>query len=109
MSLTQPTVQASPGTLGVGFQIETRDSGHAMVQAVGGHKLTPAGQIAVLGAINTYLSGLSASNFAALVGAGGLVRISAGSVTFPCQTADAATVATTLKGILTTAANVARG
>ena len=108
MGLTQTRIHASPATLsGVGMQIESSDNGFIAVQALT-NQLTRAGLVAVLGAVNTYLSGLSATNLAAIPGHF-RVEITTGRISFPCRVVDAPTVASTLAGILATPANVTRG
>lgn len=105
-------VHFSPAQLAnLGFTIESKPQPagvSVLVVQSNGHKLTPAGVKGVLGAVNTYLAGLSAANLALVLGYGG-VSVGGGVVQFPVLTADAATQAAALQTQLTAAGNAAAG
>ena len=70
-------------------------------------QLTPAGQVAVLAAVNTYLGGLSASVLATLLRSGDpSIRIEPRIISFPVASqADADAQATALAAIIASGAN----
>jgi hypothetical protein len=75
-------------------------------------KLSRAGMLAMLAAVNTYLSGLSAANADLIHGgvSGGLsITITPTQVVVPVAPAGAATLAASMATVLTTAGNVVTG
>lgn len=108
-------VHYSPATLGLGarFTIESvavgQNVSHVVATTLGDH-FTPAGVKAALGAANTYIAALSAGNLLSLATtADPTVSVSPGRVVISCLPADTATLAATLAGVLSTAANTAAG
>lgn len=70
-------------------------------------RLSRAGMIAMLAAVNTYLSGLSTATLDAMYGTPGLsVSITPTLVQVPCAPAGAATLAASIATVLSTGGNV---
>lgn len=77
--------------------------------ASGASRLTPAGMVAMVTAVNTHMTGLSATNRDLIAGrlAGGLsTTITPQLITVPCHTSGVATLAAALQAVLAVGANV---
>lgn len=105
-------VHYSPAVLSTKFTIEStagKNVSRVVVTTIGDH-LTPAGVKAVLGAANTYIAALSAPNLASLATtADPMISVEPGQAVISCLPADTATLAATLSGVLSAAANTAAG
>lgn len=77
--------------------------------ASGAARLTSAGMVAMVAAVNTHIAGLSAANRDAIAGGlpGGLTcHVAPGLVAIPCHAAGVDTLAAALQAVLSVGANV---
>lgn len=127
MPITKTTHGASPGAGGMlitwdrptdfnGRELPTATARPALLRiepklgANGAARLTPTGMVAMYGAINTYMAGLSAANRDAIATQlpGGLsCVVTPGLVEVPCHAAGVTALAAALQAVLAVGANVA--
>ncbi len=106
---TDHTGKVLDGTLATVLTVVPTVNGHAgnATSNVAPGKLSRAGMIAMLAAVNTYLSGLSTSVLDAMYGTPGLsVTVTPTLVQVPVAAAGAATLAASIATVLSTGGNV---